>query len=128
MNQTLQNLIKNGIPVSKAQFHSAVNNADQTPENYFSIDSEVPSRKVEMWYGPSGLVCHQKTAKSREDRYWIVPLPTIIFANFKYEYSEEDMDKIRKSAGITVRTLESESTETENPVKKRGRPFKSKID
>lgn len=63
MASKLEQLIKDGIPVNKAEFQSAVNNADNTPENTFSMKSENSSRRVEMWLHGSLLICRQKDAK-----------------------------------------------------------------
>lgn len=76
MNKTLQKMIETAIPVNYAQFHSAVNNSDKTPENYFSSTSAVPSRNVAMWYTPHTLICKHK------DKYFGVPTATCIFVNF----------------------------------------------
>ncbi len=78
MNSTLEKLIKSGIPVSKAQFHEAVNNSDQTPEHFFASDSNVKSRNVTMWYTPHTLICLHK------DKYFGVPNATIKFVNFAH--------------------------------------------
>lgn len=144
MNPILQSLINNGIPVSRAQFHSAVNNADQIPESTFSDDSPTPSRRVNMWYTPNGLVCHQKATKisgfvnKGEDRYFIVPLATIIFANFKKsDKLEEPMDappimafasnaEVGAPIFYTSSNEEAPSSVPLSPPKKRGRPFKVK--
>lgn len=80
MNSTLEKLLETAIPVSKAQFHSAVNNADQVPENYFSNDSGVASRRAQMWSIPGELIVCQKNLK-KEDRYFAVPKSNIIFYN-----------------------------------------------
>ncbi len=94
MNKTLEKLIQSGIPVQRAVFHSAVNNADNVPENYFALDSNNASRRVSMWYTQAGLICHQKTVKLHEDKYWIVPLPTVIFANLKNSVETEISDEL----------------------------------
>ncbi len=90
MNPYLQKLIETGIPVSQAKFHAAVNNANQTPENDFNVNSNSTERRVDMWYTSHGLVCHQKNVK-KQDCYWIVPLPSIIFANFSKQIDLEEL-------------------------------------
>lgn len=70
-------LIKSGIPVSNAHFVLAVNNADNVPENYFSIDSHNSSRRANMWWTPSTLICEQKGI------YFGVPSGTVKFIHFK---------------------------------------------
>lgn len=70
--QNLKKMIERGIKVWRADFHSAVNNADNVPENYFSSKSDTKSRNVEMWWIPSdGLLCLHK------DRYFMVPSATV---------------------------------------------------
>lgn len=117
-------LIETGIPVSKAQFHAAVNNADQVPENYFSCHSAVKSRQVKMWWTPHTLICHQK------DKYWGVPISTVIFANF----INMDTPEIQKALN-EVQQMQCEVSGDSGlakltpPIaapKKRGRPFKNK--
>ena len=39
LHPNLVKMISQGIPVSKAEFNAAVNNADNVPENYFSFPS-----------------------------------------------------------------------------------------
>lgn len=68
----LESVIKRGIPVWKADFHSAVNNSDETPENFFSQKSTHKSRNVEMWWVPGdGLYCKHK------DQLFGVPTSTV---------------------------------------------------
>lgn len=103
MNPVLKHLIETGIPVSKAQFHAAVNNADNVPENYFSTESLNKSRQADMWWTPHTLVCHQK------GKYFGVPISTVIFANFICDDMKEESNIALDPAG----------------PKKRGRPFKT---
>jgi len=70
-------MIDRGIPVWRADFHSAVNNTDDVPENYFSSKSQVPSRKVDMWWIPGdGILCYHK------GEYFMVPSATVKFHKF----------------------------------------------
>jgi hypothetical protein len=55
----LDKMIQQSIPVSKAQFVKAVDNAQNTPEAGFDINSNVPGRRVEMYLSPIGLICKQ---------------------------------------------------------------------
>lgn len=82
MNKTLAKLIETGIPVTAAKFHTAVDNSEKVPESYYSAESNLKSRRIEMWYTPNGLVCMHK------DAYFIVPLANVIFANFKKNDAE----------------------------------------
>lgn len=73
--QQLQMTWEHGIPIWRAEFHSAVNNGDDVPENYFSSKSTVKSRNVEMrWIKGDGLWCLHK------GQYFIVPAATVKFA------------------------------------------------
>jgi hypothetical protein len=78
----LQKLIESGIPVSQAHFHAAVNNADETPENYFNDKSDNRSRRAAMLWTPHGLICSQVDTKG-EMKHFIVPPATVKFAKFK---------------------------------------------
>ncbi len=78
LHPNLEKMIKQGIPVSKAEFNAAVNNADNVPENYFSEDSNNSSRRAQMWLVPAGLLCMQK------GKYFLVP-PTFKYAHLKHE-------------------------------------------
>lgn len=73
----LKKIIENGIPVRKTVFQAAVNNADGTPENYFSDDSQNSSRRVNMWCTAIGIVCEHKGV------YFRVPDANTIFSYFK---------------------------------------------
>ena len=78
MNPTLTKLLERGIPVRRAEFQSAVNNSDGTPENYFSIDSAMKSRHVTMWWiNGDGLLCCHK------DEYFLVPSANVRFVRFE---------------------------------------------
>lgn len=78
MNPMLKKILERGIPVWRAEFHSAVNNSDDVPENYFSSQSHVKSRNVKMWWiNGDGLVCLHK------EKYFIVPSATVKFAKFE---------------------------------------------
>lgn len=77
-------LIETGIPVAKADFHAAVNNADEVPENGFNEKSDNRSRRVEMWLTAGGniLICKQKT-KAGADKFFGVPSASVKFVHFK---------------------------------------------
>lgn len=75
----IQTILSRGIPVWKAEFHTAVNNTDNTPETYFSDASNVASRNVMMWWLPEGLYCLHK------GEYFVVPSAQVRFAKFKKE-------------------------------------------
>jgi hypothetical protein len=110
MNATLEKLVQTGIPVSKAQFHAAVNNADQIPENYFSVDSMVASRRAKMWSVPGEIILCQKNVR-KEDCYFAVPKSNIIFYNFT---NQETGKELLQELDVIA-------------PKKRGRPFANKI-
>ena len=64
----LAKLVDKGIPVWKAEFHSAVNNSDGVPETFFSLESNRRERVVEMWWvSGDGLLCLHK------DKYFLIP-------------------------------------------------------
>lgn len=75
----IEALLRTAIPVSKAEFHAAVNNSDNVPENYFSEKSDNPSRRAEMWITAGGnlLICFQK------GKYFGVPAASVKYFNFK---------------------------------------------
>lgn len=76
----LKQLFDAGVPIKRANFFSAVNNADGTPENYFSALSDAPARRVEMAIIPNGtIVCRQKTTKG-EIRYFLAGPANVISA------------------------------------------------
>ena len=79
LNQTiLSKMLDRGIPCRYAAFHSAVNNADDTPENFFSSKSAVKSRNVKMWWiNGDGLLCLHK------EEYFMVPSATVKFTKFE---------------------------------------------
>jgi len=79
----ISKLIESGIPVKSAVFHAAVNDADGTPETSYSLDSHKVSRQVEMWYSPAGLICYHFNKISKKEKWYIVPLANVIFADFK---------------------------------------------
>ncbi len=91
MNKTLENLIKNAIPVYEAHFHASVQNADKVPESSFNINSDKSSRKVKMWWTPHTLICCQKTSSSKELKYFGIPISTVIFANFINEEADKEV-------------------------------------
>ncbi len=74
-SQSPYDLMKaNGIPVTMAQFQSAVNNGENIPENAFNAKSGAPGRRVEMWMCPPILLCyHNKT-------YFWTPLVNVVHA------------------------------------------------
>lgn len=82
----IKTLKNNGICVSKATFHTAVNNADNSPENNFDVNSNNLSRRVDMWYTPVGLLCHHK------GKYFITPLANIVYANLVEDADGESSD------------------------------------
>jgi hypothetical protein len=74
----LKKLLERGIPVWRAEFHSAVNNSDDVPESYFSSKSAVKSRQVDMWWiNGDGLLCYHKGT------YFLVPSATVKFVKFE---------------------------------------------
>lgn len=74
LDPNLKQLIKMGIPIVEAHFHSAVNNGENVPENNFSAYSNSPSRRVQMWYTPQTLVCLHK------GKHILVPTASVRFA------------------------------------------------
>jgi hypothetical protein len=67
-----------GIPVWRAEFLHAINNADDVPENNFSTRSPTKSRQVEMWWIPGdGLLCFQ------HEKYFFVPSAQVRFVKFE---------------------------------------------
>lgn len=66
-----------GIPVIKAEFHAAVNNAKDIPENGFNDASLNASRRADMWWTKAGLLCFQS------GKYFLVPEATVKFCHFK---------------------------------------------
>jgi hypothetical protein len=95
MNKVLAKWIEGGVPVFRANFYSAVNNAKGIPENYFLSKSDKPGGSVEMWYTSYGLVCKQ------DKKFFVVPLPTIQFAHFVPE-EVEDYGVLSKRSGYVV--------------------------
>lgn len=81
----LDRLIESGLPVAKAEFHAAVNNADDVPESYLSDKSDKPTRKADMWLtaGGSVLICIQKRKKDGSKFYFGVPAASIKYVHFK---------------------------------------------
>ncbi len=103
MNPHLKALIEIGIPVKRAIFQTAVNNAGNIPCHQFDVKSDKKDRRADMWSTPSTLVCHQK------GHYWEVPKSNIIQCDFLAE-------EVKDEVNIVVHDY------TE-PAKKRGRPF-----
>lgn len=67
-----------GIPVWRAEFHFAVNNTDDSPEFYFSSQSNNKGRNVEMWWlSGDGLLCFHK------DKYFMVPSSNVKYHKFE---------------------------------------------
>lgn len=93
MTEFLLKLIKGAIPVREAYFHSAINNADKTPENYFSDDSNVPSRRVQMWQTSDFLVFKQRNAQ-KEDVYFYTPNANVRFGFFKKDLTPEQQQMV----------------------------------
>lgn len=79
----LKKMIERGIPVERAEFHSAVNNGDEVPENYFCKSSDKESRRVQMWWiNGDGLLCCHHT-KTKGDIYFMVPSASVKFHRFE---------------------------------------------
>ena len=77
MNPTFKRMLASGVPVYYAEFHNAVNNSDNVPENFFSRDSQVKSRNVDMFWIPmDGILCHHKA------KYFMVPSSNVKMAKF----------------------------------------------
>jgi len=70
-------MIEASIEIKYSKFHASVDNADGTPEYYFSDASNVPSRNVKMWKHKEGLICLHK------EEYILVELANIIFSKVK---------------------------------------------
>ncbi len=115
MHATLAKLIESGMQVDKVQFHAAVNNADNIPENYFSAFSNVPSRRAKMWLTPTMLICLQKNIKN-EDVYFWVPTSTCIFGHFTKQDQEDENDTVEIKLPMGY---------IESSPKRRGRPPKT---
>jgi hypothetical protein len=82
LHPVLKKILERGIPVWRAEFHTAINNSDNVPENYFSSTSNVPSRVVKMWWvNGDGLFCLHK------GKYFIVPSASVRFAKFDDLYA-----------------------------------------
>lgn len=76
-NPLILKFIESGIPVSRAEFHAAVNNVEGVPENMFSEKSDHKGRRADMWWTPAGLICHQ------HGKYFVAPVATVRYAHFK---------------------------------------------
>ena len=77
-DKNLAKAFERGIPVKRADFHSAVNNTDNVPENYFSASSAAVSRIVRMWWVQGdGLLCWHK------GEWFMVPSATVRFCKFE---------------------------------------------
>lgn len=99
---TLEEAFKVAIPVKEAHFHSAINNAQKVPENYFSMESNVPSRQIEMRIsGELQLLIY----RHKNELMW-TPLANCKFGAFTKPNTEET---------------------NSDSVAKRGRPFKESI-
>ena len=59
-SKKLEQAIENGITVTQAQFHTAVNNSDKVPDTVFDTASTKSTRQVQMWLTSMGLVCLHK--------------------------------------------------------------------
>lgn len=77
INKHLQALIDKGIPVFQAEFHAAINNADNVPESFLSENSAKSNRQATMWWTQAGLVCNQKGF------FFLVPEATVKYCHFK---------------------------------------------
>ncbi len=78
LSPILQKALDRGIPVWRAEFHAAINNSDDVPENYFSSKSAVKSRHVNMWWiQGDGLLCLHK------EQWFMVPSANVKFAKFE---------------------------------------------
>ena len=80
----LFSLIAHSTPISTAVFHQAVNDSNNTPQQFFSETSDKKERKAEMWYSHAGLICKHKKLKGKDEYgYIIVPHANVIFAHVK---------------------------------------------
>jgi len=71
-------MIASGIPVIRAEFIHAVNNAEDVPEHNFSTTSPTKTRKAQMWWIPGdGLLCFQNK------KYFFVPTGMVKFVKFE---------------------------------------------
>lgn len=78
IHPVLQKIMERGIPVWKAEFHTAVNNSDDVPEVYFSLKSDNKNRKVEMfWINGDGLLCCHK------GKHFMVPSSNVRYCKFE---------------------------------------------
>ena|ERR1700679_72894 len=67
-----------GIPVSRAEFLHAVNNAEDVPESNLSTTSPTKSRNAKMWWIPGdGLLCFQ------QNKYFFVPSGMVKYVKFE---------------------------------------------
>jgi hypothetical protein len=67
-------LLEVGLAVTKASFIQAVDTIHDISEKRLDVNSNVSSRKAEMYYTPIGLLCIQL------DEAFLVPLSNIISA------------------------------------------------
>lgn len=78
----LERIKKNGILLSSATFNSAVNGADQTPEDYFDISSNKQTRRAKMYLLPTGaILCEQEDMHGKVKTFFVPP--TYKFAHIK---------------------------------------------
>lgn len=83
-NEKLKKLIETGIPCSEVIFQSAVNNADNIPENGFNEASDVGSRRAEMWLTSAPIMIF----KQKECLFWTA-LSNIRSSKFKPDLNEK---------------------------------------
>jgi len=74
----IEQLIENGIRVTKATFHSAVDSAYGTAENRLLHKSDNKQRQAEMWITDLGLLFHQNK------KYTLVPLANVIASDLEF--------------------------------------------
>lgn len=83
MDPLIKKMMETGIKSISVQFHAAVNNADNVPENYFSDESNVPSRRVETWVHPSWSIGLTRQLNSKKEMiYKWFSISTSIFGSF----------------------------------------------
>lgn len=97
MHPQLKQLIESGIPVFEAHFLHAVNNGENVPERNYSMFSNSPSKRVEMWDCGNKLLCKHK------GKFFSCPMSNVVFVKYT-EYQEIP------------------SREIEEPKPRRGRP------
>lgn len=59
LNKRIEAEIENGIPVTHAKFHQAVDNLNNVPSSDFNLNSNNVERRIEMHLTDMGLICLQ---------------------------------------------------------------------